>query len=88
METAPRWEIEFTRLSSAQAARVIARSLISPKVYESIGLDPRYAAEMARTSPHRREVMRQSAKRLMDFFEEVGLIRGPSRKLWRSSGLL
>jgi hypothetical protein len=88
MVTAPRWEVEFTRLSSAQAARTIARSLISPKVYESVGLDPVQAAEAARTSPHRRDVMRQSAKRLMDFLDEIGLIKGPSRKLWRSSGLL
>ncbi|MFF7156221.1 diiron oxygenase [Streptomyces sp. NPDC008139] len=88
MVTAPRWEVEFTRLTSAQAARTIARSLISPQVYASVGLDPVQAAEAARTSPHRREVMRQSAKRLMDFLDEIGLIKGPSRKLWRSSGLL
>jgi hypothetical protein len=88
MATAPRWEIEFTRLSSAQAARVIARSLISPQVYASVGLDPKQAAQVALNSPHRRDVMKQSAKRLMDFFEEIGLIRGPSRRLWRASGLL
>ncbi|NUR02416.1 MAG: diiron oxygenase [Streptomyces sp.] len=88
MTSAPRWEIEFTRVSSAQAARVISRSLISPAVYASVGLDPRYAAELARTSPHRQDVMRRSAKKLMDFFEEIGLLRGPSRSLWRTSGLL
>jgi hypothetical protein len=88
MATAPRWEIEFTRLSSAQAARVIARSLISPRVYASVGLDPEYAARTALNSPHRQDVMKQSAKRLMDFFEEIGLIRGPSRRLWRASGLV
>lgn len=88
MATAPRWEIEFTRLSSAQAARVISRSLIGPEVYASVGLDPRHAAELARTSPHRQDVMHRSARRLMDFFEEIGLLRGPSRRLWRTSGLL
>lgn len=40
MSSAPRWEIAFTRVSSAEAARVIARSLISPRVYASVGLDP------------------------------------------------
>ncbi|WUH91032.1 diiron oxygenase [Streptomyces sp. NBC_00433] len=88
MATAPRWEIELTRLSSAQAARVIARSLISPRVYASVGLDPRYAAHLAAASPHRQDVMRQSAKRLMDFFDEIGLIRGPSKRMWRASGLV
>lgn len=88
LATAPRWEIELTRLSSAQMARVIARSLVGPEVYTSVGLDPVRAVEAARTSPHRREVMRQSAKRLMDFFDEIGLLRGPSLRLWRASGLL
>jgi hypothetical protein len=80
--------VELTRLSSGQMARVIARSLISPQVYASVGLDPQYATETARTSPHRREVMRQSAKGLMDFLDEIGLLHGPSLRLWRASGLL
>jgi hypothetical protein len=24
----------------------------------------------------------------MDFFDEIGLIRGPSRRVWKGSGLL
>ena len=88
MVHAPRWEIGLTRLSSAQAARVIARSLISPRVYVEVGLDPKEALAAAAASPHRQEVMRQSAKRLMDFFDEIGLFRGPSRRLWNASGLL
>jgi hypothetical protein len=88
MATAPRWEVELTRLTSAQAARVISRSLISPHVYASLGLNPSYAAHLARTSPHRRDIMRQSAKRLMDFLDDIGLLRGPSRRLWHASGLL
>lgn len=88
METAPRWEVGLTRVTSAEAARVIARSLISPRVYAEVGLDPVRAVEEARNSPHRRDVLRQSAKRLMDFFEEVDLLRGATAPLWRSSGLL
>jgi hypothetical protein len=88
MATAPRWEVAFTRASGGQAARVIARSLISPRVYAAVGLDPAEAAEAARTSPHRRDVMLRSAKRLMDFFEEIGMLRGPSRRIWQASGLL
>ncbi|MFI0722755.1 diiron oxygenase [Streptomyces sp. NPDC021224] len=88
MVTAPRWEIEATRLTSAQAAKVIARSLISPQVYAEVGLDVKEAVAAARTSPHRQDVMRQSAKRLMDFFDEIGLIRGPSRRIWKASGLI
>lgn len=88
MATAPRWEIELTRLSSAQAARVIARSLISPRAYAEVGLDPKEAVAAALASPHRQDVMRQSARRLMEFFAEIELIRGPSRRVWRRSGLM
>jgi hypothetical protein len=88
MTAAPRWEIELTRLTAAQTGRVVARALISPRVYASVGLDPAQAVAAARTSPHRREVMTQSAKRLMDFLAEIGLVRGPSRRMWRASGLL
>jgi hypothetical protein len=88
MRTAPRWEVHLTRVASAEAARVIARSLISPNVYVSLGLDPAYAAELARTSPHRRDVMRQAAAGLMGFLDEIGLLRGPALPLWRASGLL
>jgi hypothetical protein len=88
MATAPRWEIELTRLTSAQAARVITRSLISPRVYAEVGLDPKEAVAAALASPHRRDVMRQSAKRLVEFFDEIELVQGPSRRLWRASGLM
>ncbi|WP_435173038.1 AurF N-oxygenase family protein [Actinacidiphila sp. bgisy145] len=88
METAPRWEIMLTRTMSAEAARVIARSLISPQVYASVGLNPAEAVAAVKESGHRREMMRHSAKKLMDFFDEIGLLRGPSMPLWRASGLL
>jgi hypothetical protein len=88
MTSAPRWEVGVTRLLAGETARVISRSLISPRVYASVGLDPAQAAEAARTSPHRQDVLRQSAKRLMDFFDDIGLLRGPSRPLWKASGLL
>ncbi len=88
MSTAPRWEIGVTRMLSGETARVITRSLISPRVYASVGLDPDQAVEAARTSPHRRDVMRRSAKRLMDFFDDIGLLKGPSMPLWRASGLV
>ncbi|AEW96503.1 MULTISPECIES: AurF N-oxygenase family protein [Streptomycetaceae] len=86
--TAPRWEIGLTRLLSGETARVVAASLISPKVYEAVGLDPRTAVEAARTSPHRKDVMCRSAKRLTDFLDDIGLLTGPGRRLWVSSGLL
>lgn len=88
MATAPRWERHLTQLMSGETARVVANTLVSPKVYTAVGLDPAQALEQVRASGHRRDVMRQSAKRLVEFLEELGVIAGPSRRLWRGAGLL
>ncbi|MFE5833056.1 diiron oxygenase [Streptomyces sp. NPDC056488] len=88
MVTAPRWEREFTRLSCGEAARVFSVCFVNPGVYEAVGLDRREAVAQVRASGHRREVMQAGAKRLTDFLDDVGLLRGPGRRLWRSSGLL
>ena len=63
-------------------------SYISPAVYSAVGLDPREAARAARTSPHRREVLRTAGERLTDRFLELGIIGGPSKQVWRRVGLL
>jgi hypothetical protein len=88
MATAPRWELELTRLTSAQTARIISRSLISPRAYAAIGLDPALAVRTARSSPHRRDILHRSAEHLMAFLADIGLLRGPALPLWRASGLL
>ncbi|MET8504462.1 diiron oxygenase [Streptomyces sp. NPDC015232] len=88
MITAPRWEREFTRLSCGEAARVFSTCFINPAVYDNVGLDRREALAQVKSSPHRRQVMQTGAKRLTDFLEDVGALRGAGRRLWRSSGLL
>ncbi|MFC9428614.1 diiron oxygenase [Streptomyces sp. NPDC056987] len=88
MVTAPRWEQEFTRLNCGQAARVFSVCFINPQVYENVGLDRRTAVAQVRASGHRREVMQTGAKRLTDFLDDIGVLRGAGRRLWQSSGLL
>ncbi|MFD5749353.1 diiron oxygenase [Streptomyces sp. NPDC127033] len=88
MVTAPRWEQEFTRLNCGQAARVFSVCFINPQVYENVGLDRRAAVTQVRASGHRREVMQTGAKRLTDFLDDIGVLRGAGRRLWQSSGLL
>ncbi|MET9931211.1 MULTISPECIES: diiron oxygenase [unclassified Streptomyces] len=88
MVTAPRWERELTRLSCGEAARVFSVCFVNPGVYEAVGLDRHEAVAQVRASGHRREVMQAGAKRLTDFLDDVGLLRGPGRRLWKASGLL
>ncbi|MFE3884029.1 diiron oxygenase [Streptomyces lydicus] len=88
MVTAPRWERELTRVSSGEAARVFSLAFVNPAVYTHVGLDRREAVAQVKASGHRREVMQSGARRLTDFLDEIGVLRGVGRRLWRSSGLL
>ena len=88
MVSCPRWEAEFTRISSGEAARVFSVAFVNPEVYTNVGLDKREAMQQVKESGHRREVMQSGAKRLTDFLDEIGVLRGIGRKLWVSSGLL
>ncbi len=89
MSSCPAWERQFTRTVSGEAAVVVARALISPAVYASVGLDVPTAVRQARESEHRRETMRWSAEKLTEFLEETGIIHSAlDRAAWRRSGLL
>lgn len=81
MVTAPRWQRRLTRLSCGEAARVFSVCFVNPAVYEQVGLDRRSAVAQVRASGHRREVMRTGAKRLTDFLDDIGVLRGPGRRL-------
>lgn len=88
MVTAPRWERRLTRITSGEAARVFSTSFVNPEVYVNVGLDKREAMAQVKASGHRREVMQSGAKRLTDFLDDIGVLQGVGRRMWRSSGLL
>lgn len=88
MVEAPRWEQELTRISCGEAARVFSIAFVNPQVYPNVGLNKYEAVAQVKASGHRREVMQSGAKRLTDFLDDIGVLRGVGRKLWKSSGLL
>ncbi|MCA6095655.1 diiron oxygenase [Streptomyces sp. SCA3-4] len=88
MASCPRWEAALTRVSAGEAARVFSVAFVNPQVYTNVGLDRREAVAQVRASAHRREVMQTGARRLTDFLDEIGVLRGVGRRLWKSSGLL
>lgn len=88
MVTAPRWERELTRVSCGEAARVFSVCFVNPQVYARVGLDRQEAVAQVRASGHRAEVMQSGARRLTDFFDDIGVLNGVGRRLWKSSGLL
>ena len=84
-----RFQRERVRLVVAIAAAVVAGALVTPGCYAAVGLDPREALHVARTSPVRRESLRWAASKLTAYFTEIGLIAdGPSQRIWRRAGLL
>lgn len=88
MMTAPRWEKEMTRLMCGEVARVFSVAFVNPRVYTDIGLDRREAVAQVRASEHRRTVMQAGARKLTDFLDEIGLLSGTARRMWRRAGLL
>ncbi|MET7760705.1 diiron oxygenase [Streptomyces sp. NPDC005336] len=88
MLRAPRWEAELTRVGSGEFARIFSQAFINPQVYTEVGLDRRAAVAQVRASAHRREVMQTGARRLTEFLDDVGVMQGLGRRLWKSSGLL
>ena len=88
MLTAPRWSQEFTRVTSGEFARVFSVAFVNPEVYTNVGLDRREAVAQVKASAHRREVMQKGAGKLTEFLDDIGVLRGAGRRLWRSSGLL
>lgn len=78
----------LARWLTAAAAYVIATNLIHPDVYRSVGLDPRLARRVACANPHHQDTIRWSARKVVPFLREQGVIGGPSETLWRQAHLI
>jgi para-aminobenzoate N-oxygenase AurF len=65
------------------------RYLFSNRIpYYRVGLDADRGRQLARTSPHRREVQVSGFAPLAAFLHEVGLMGRVSRRMWRRTGFL
>jgi hypothetical protein len=83
-----RAEIPYHRALLARFALIVSRSLISPQVYRSVGLDPRIARRAALANPHHRETLRFGGEKIVSFLAGNRLVGGPTAHLWRRSFLL
>jgi hypothetical protein len=80
--------LPYHRALLARFAFMVSRSLISPLVYRSVGLDPRTARRVALANPHHRETLRFGGEKIASFLTDNGLLGGPTMHLWRRSFLL
>ena len=67
---------------------LLQRLFTNPAMYARVGLDPKEARRQALSNPHFREMQRRGFGDLAAFLEETGLMRGPSRAMWRRAGFL
>jgi hypothetical protein len=88
MSRLSRAELPYQRLLLARIAFIVARNLVNPRVYSSVGLDPRQARRVALANPHHRETIRFSGEKLVAFLRDAGLIGTPGMRWWRRSFLV
>lgn len=86
--TTPRRELPYHRLLLAHIAYIVCRSLINPRVYAAVGLDPHEARKVALSNPYHRDTIRFGGEKIMPFLQEAGLVGAPGMGLWRQSFLV
>ncbi|NBE55964.1 AurF N-oxygenase family protein [Streptomyces boluensis] len=83
-----RAERRYQQFMIALVSYCISRSLIHPKAYAAVGLDPKVAWRTAHANPYYRRTLRFGGERIMPFLDDAGLIGGPGLPLWRKAHLL
>ncbi|WP_018683456.1 AurF N-oxygenase family protein [Actinokineospora enzanensis] len=78
---------EWHRLATAATAVSVVDALVHPRVYRSVGIDPRVGRAVARANPYFRETRRWMTEKVVAFLRETDLIGGPSAAVWRRAGL-
>jgi len=73
----------FHRVFAAVAAAVIARSLVSPHVYASVGLDEKTARKAALANPNYQDTTRWMGEKILPFLEEVGMVNRTARAIYK-----
>jgi hypothetical protein len=84
----PRAELPVQRALLGRVALIVARNLINPEVYRSVGLDPAEARRAALANPAHHETLRYGGEKVVPFLREAGMIGPPATILWRRSHLL
>ncbi len=70
-------ELPMQRLVLGRVAFIVARNLVSPEVYRSVGLDPAQAHRVALANPAHHETIRFGGEKIVAFLREAGLIGPP-----------
>ncbi len=85
---ASRARLAIERFSTAFVVFFVVKSMIHPDVYAKAGLDRERALREAKGNKHYHDRVRKSGAKLMTFLDNVGLIGGPSKILYKKVHLL
>jgi len=83
-----RGQLRRQRAVTALVCYLLADSLIDPRVYRVVGIEPSAGRAAARANPQHRESRRWMAAKIMPFLREVGMVGGPSEALYRKACLI
>jgi P-aminobenzoate N-oxygenase AurF len=78
----------YHRAVTARFAFIVARNLINPLVYRSVGLDPHAAHAAALENPHYQQSLRFGGEKIVAFLADNGLIGSPGSYWWRRAFLM
>jgi hypothetical protein len=84
----PLAELPMQRAVLGRVALIVARNLISPEVYRSVGLDPAPARRVALANPAHHETIRYGGEKIVAFLREAGMIGPPATRLWRKAHMI
>lgn len=73
---------------TALVSYCICYSLINPRVYRAVGLDPKQAHEVAWRNPNYLDTLHWCGEKIMGFLDEVGLVGKPGMYWWRKAHLI
>ena len=76
-------ELKWHQFVASQAAYVTMRSLVNPRVYAAVGLDPREARTQALANPHYQATMAWMGERVLAFLDEQGLVSAAQKPVWK-----
>jgi hypothetical protein len=79
---------EMHRWVAAVVAYLIIDSLVDPKVYAAVGIEPAVGRAAALANPNHQQSRRWMAERITGFLREEGLIGGPTTAIWRRAHLI
>lgn len=81
-------ELAYQRWLVALVGCQVTHTLINPRVYAAVGLDPEQAWHTAMHNPHYRRTIRWAGERIMAFLSDAGLVGAPGMGWWRRSFLV